>query len=208
MRGLYPIIDLDSLTALKLDPLEFAHAVLTARPELVQLRAKHASPRETLTLLRALRPACTRAGSLLFANDRPDLALLADCDGVHVGQDDLSVTEVRRIGPRLRIGVSTHNPVELEQALQAKPSYVAFGPVFATRSKGNPDPVVGFEALLDAAQRARAAGCALVAIGGVDLEHASQIQSAEIAGAVIGGLLPPDGDIEKVATLAQSLQSA
>src|SRR5688572_585280 len=107
MRGLYPIVDLDSLSKNGVAALELTAAVLSARPPLLQLRAKHQTPREVLELLRRVRPLCRAAGTLLFANDRPDLALLAEADGVHVGQDDLPLEDVRRLPGSLRVGVST-----------------------------------------------------------------------------------------------------
>src|SRR6185503_17067968 len=95
-RGLYPIVDVAAVRARGLSVTDFSARVLEARPPLLQLRAKELGARETLELLSALVPLCRAAGTLLFANDRPDLAVLAGADGVHVGQSDLSVAEVRR----------------------------------------------------------------------------------------------------------------
>jgi thiamine-phosphate pyrophosphorylase len=208
MRGLYPIIDVDALRARSLAPLEFARRVIGAGPELVQLRAKHASARETLELLRALRPLCRAAGVGLFANDRPDLAVLAECDGVHVGQADLGVHDVRRFAPGLRVGVSTHNGEQLRAALRARPDYVAFGPVFETQSKQQPDPVVGLCGLAAAAHQAHRAACPLVAIGGINLERAPSVAALGAVGAVIGALLPPTGSLDQVGELARALHAA
>lgn len=204
MRGLYPLVDLDTLAARGLEALEFARAVLAVRPPLLQLRAKRASPRETLELLRALVDPCREAGTLLFANDRPDLALLAGCDGVHVGQADLTVADVRRIAPALKIGVSTHDAAQLAAALAAEPDYVAFGPVFSTASKVNPEPVVGLAGLRSAVPLARAHGCPLVAIGGLDEERAAVVGELGVVGAVIGALVPAEG-LSAVTERARSL---
>jgi thiamine-phosphate pyrophosphorylase len=208
MRGLYPIVDVDSLSSLKLPVLDFARRVLDARPKLLQLRAKHATARETLELLRALRTLCTARGVALYANDRPDLAVIAGCDGVHVGQDDLLVAEVRRVAPGLRVGVSTHDRQQLAQALEAAPDYVAYGPVFSTQSKQQPDPLVGLEGLRHAARLARDANVPLVAIGGIDLERATSVADLDVGAAVIGALLPDDGDLERVTDLARTLCAA
>ena len=125
---------------------EIADALLSARPTALQLRAKNEGGRATLNLLRRLRARCKEAP--LFANDRPDLATLARCDGVHVGQDDLPYAEVRRVVPgEMMVGVSTHGTEQLAAALSLKPTYVAFGPVFGTASKVNPDPTVGLAGL-------------------------------------------------------------
>lgn len=206
--GLYAIVDLALLEQQRIPPLEFAIEVLRARPPLLQLRAKRAAPRTVLGLLRALGPLCRRTGTLLFANDRPDLALAGDCDGVHVGQDDLAVRDVRQVGPGLLVGLSTHNLVQVEAALQEAPDYVAFGPVFPTASKQDPDPVVGLEGLREAAARARRARCPLVAIGGIDIGRAPAVAGCGVLGAAIGALMPKSRDLGEVAALAIRLQQA
>lgn len=205
--GLYPIVDLDSLAKRGLSPVDFAEQVLTSRPPLLQLRAKSAGARETLALLRRLKPLCAQAGTLLFANDRPDLALIAGVAGVHVGQDDLPLGEVRRFAPALRVGVSTHNRAQFEAALAEQPDYVALGPIFATSSKLNPDPVVGLVELAWAAERARAANVPLVAIGGIDRDRARDVARLGVIGAVIGALFPDAGEHESVSERSRSLQA-
>src|SRR5216683_5961492 len=114
MRGLYAIVDVTTLSQRGLPVLEVASAIAAARPAALQVRAKDLAPREMLHLLRAIHPVCRESGVPLFANDRPDLAMLAGCEGVHVGQDDLPVHIVRRLAPMLRIGVSTHTLSEVE----------------------------------------------------------------------------------------------
>ncbi|HEY8943857.1 MAG TPA: thiamine phosphate synthase [Polyangiaceae bacterium] len=206
MRGLYPILDLETVHRTGLEPLAVAERVLEARPSLLQLRAKRASAKLTLALLEALLPLCRRQGTLLFANDRPDLAVLAGADGVHLGQEDLPIAAVRRMAPGLRIGVSTHDMQQLEEALAEAPDYVAFGPVFATTSKRNPDPVVGTEGLARAAARAERSGIPLVAIGGIDLERAPAIAERGALGAVISALLVDS--LPGIAARARALHDA
>jgi thiamine-phosphate pyrophosphorylase len=208
MRGLYPIVDLDTLATRRLGALELAEAVLTARPHLLQLRAKHASPRDVLALLERLKPLCAKTGTLLFANDRPDLAILAGADGVHVGQDDLPLEAVRRLPGALKVGVSTHNVEQLAQALELEPDYVAFGPIFATRSKERPDPVLGLEALRDAATLAARAQVPLVAIGGLHLGVAQALGQAGVMAALISDLLLDGDESSAVAARARTWQSA
>jgi thiamine-phosphate pyrophosphorylase len=211
MRGLYPIVDVDALRKLGKAPLaimDFAECVLAARPALLQLRAKHSGARDTLALLRMLRPLCTRAGARLIANDRPDLAQLAECDGVHVGQDDLPLATVRQIAPGLLVGVSTHDAGQLSTALAEKPDYVAFGPVFGTVSKARPEPCVGVTALAAAYVAARAARIPLVAIGGIDFERAQQIAAHCDLAAVIAALQPDPQSLEGVSDRARALQVA
>jgi thiamine-phosphate pyrophosphorylase len=190
MHGLYAIVDAGALDQRHLDPLAFAEAVLSVSPTALQLRAKNVSARETLALLRELAPMCHRAGVRLVANDRPDLAILAGCDLVHVGQDDMPIERVRRIAPGLGVGVSTHSLEQVEAALALRPDYVAFGPVFPTTTKTNPDPVVGVPGLSLAYARTRAAGIPLVAIGGITYERARSIVATTDAVAVVGDLLP------------------
>jgi thiamine-phosphate pyrophosphorylase len=206
MRGLYPIVDLDTLAKRGVAPLPFAEAILTARPPLLQLRAKHQAPRHVLSLLRELLPMCARVGTELFANDRPDLAILARCHGVHVGQDDLPVSAVRELSPDLRLGVSTHDESQLSEALQLGPNYVAFGPVFGTTSKLGADPALGLEALRRAA--ALAHQTPLVAIGGLKLEHAPELARLRVTAAVISDLLADGPDLSVVAARALAWQRA
>ena len=219
MRGLYPIVDVDSLRELSRQPerepnaagtnavLAFAERVLLARPPLLQLRAKHAGTRETLELLRALKPLCSQFGTRLIANDRPDLAVLAQCDGVHIGQDDLPLRLVRLLAPGLLVGVSTHSLEQLSAALTEKPDYVAFGPVFGTSSKERADPAVGLSLLGQAHAAARSAGIPLVAIGGINLERAQKVaEHAELA-AVIAALQPDRRSLEGVTEAAQALHA-
>jgi thiamine-phosphate pyrophosphorylase len=189
-RGLYAIVDVTSLVARGLDPVAFARAVLEARPAALQVRAKELEARELLALLRAIAPLCRGAGVPLVANDRVDLAVLAGTPYVHVGQTDLAVERVRRVAADLRVGVSTHTPEQLAAALEARPDYVAYGPVFPTVSKAAPDPCVGLAGLAAASAQADAAAVPLVAIGGVTLERAPDVARWATAAAVIHALLP------------------
>ena len=213
MRGLYAIVDTGTLAARGIDPLRFAEAVLAARPAALQLRAKDWPAREVLALLRAMAPMCHRAKVPLVANDRADLASFAGCDLVHVGQDDISIDLARRIAPGLGVGVSTHSPDQLEKALAARPTYVAYGPVFATQSKQDAAPVVGVPALEKAAAACRAAGVPLVAIGGITVEHAAEVARVADMAATIAALVPPPGPagaklFEEVTARAMAIRAA
>jgi thiamine-phosphate pyrophosphorylase len=124
----------------------------------------------------------------LIMNDRADLCLIAEFDGVHVGQDDLSPEAVRSIiGPDRWLGVSTHNPEQVLEADRTSADYLAIGPVFSTSSKDRPDPVVG----LDGVRRARQlTHKPLVAIGGITRANAaSVIEAGADSVAVISDLL-------------------
>ncbi len=197
MRGLYAIVDLDVLDTRGLDPVAFAAAALGAKPCALQLRAKSATAERTIALLRALKPLCAEAGVPLVANDRPDLALVGGADFVHVGQTDASPSLVHTVAPNLALGISTHTPEQLNEALHARPSYVAFGPVWSTSSKLLADPVVGVQGLKQAArlvrlfEREHGSAPPLVAIGGVTLDRIAEIAGYVAAAAVISDLVPP-----------------
>jgi thiamine-phosphate pyrophosphorylase len=193
---LYAIADVGILSARNIDVLAFSKAVLLARPAALQLRAKDVPAREILALLRALHPMCRQLHVPLVANDRADVAALAGCDLVHIGQTDMAIEMVRRLAPGIGVGISTHNASQLACALEHRPAYVAFGPVYPTESKVDPDPVVGVAALRAAHAQAIAAGVPLVAIGGITLENAIDVAAAADACAVIGALVPPAGTID------------
>ena len=115
-------------------------------------------------------------GLTLIMNDRADLCLVAEFDGVHVGQDDLLPESVRRIiGTRRWLGVSTHNPEQVQEADRTSADYLAIGPVFSTSGKDRPDPVVGIEGVRRARQLTRKP---LVAIGGITRENAASVIAA------------------------------
>ena len=197
MKGLYAILDVDFLLQRGVEPLPFADALLAARPAALQVRAKSAGARDALALLLAVQARASAVGVPLFANDRPDLALLAGCAGVHLGQADLSLADARRLGPELALGVSTHGLAQLDEALaearSVRPAYVAFGPIFHTSSKRDPEPVVGLPALAEAARRCRCARVPLLAIGGLSLARAPDVAAFADLGAVISALLPDEG---------------
>ena len=124
----------------------------------------------------------------MILNDRPDLAIAAHSDGVHVGQDDIPPEATRRIiGSERILGVSTHNLQELATADRSSANYLAVGPVFLTISKDKPDPVIGLEGVQRARTQSRKP---LVAIGGITLENCqSVIKAGADAVAVISELL-------------------
>src|ERR1039458_3010322 len=155
---------------------------------LFQYRNKCGNARQMLAEARELR-ARLGANVKLIMNDRADLCLAAQYDGLHVGQDDLSAESARRIiGPTRWLGVSTHNPEQLAEADKTSSDYLAIGPVFATTSKANPDPVVGLEGIRRARELTRKP---LVAIGGITRANAcSVIEAGADAVAVISDLLP------------------
>ena len=183
---LYPILDA-SCFADDRALFQFAGDLFAAGVTLVQYRNKQGSTRQMLSHARELR-RMAGTGAKLIMNDRADLCLAAGFDGVHVGQDDLPPDAVRRIiGTQLWLGVSTHNPEQLREVDRTDADYVAIGPVFATGSKLNPDPVVGREGVRAARAITRKP---LVAIGGITRANArSVIEAGADSVAVISDLL-------------------
>jgi thiamine-phosphate pyrophosphorylase len=153
----------------------FAEELTAGGCTLMQYRNKSGDARKMLEQAKALKQAAGGRARLIM-NDRADLALMAEFDGVHVGQDDLSPEGARRvIGNGLWLGVSTHNPEQVLKADATSADYIAIGPVFGTVSKQNPDPVVGLEGVRRARELTRKP---LVAIGGITRANCRSVVEA------------------------------
>jgi thiamine-phosphate pyrophosphorylase len=173
MPRLYVILDAQLVRG---DILHIARDLMDAGVRLLQYRAKNASARAMLETSKGLAASAHEQNATFFVNDRPDVAYLSGADGVHVGQDDLSAELARGVvGPERRVGVSTHNPEQFQAAAATSADYIAIGPIFATNSKANPDPVVGTETI----RKVRAlTEKPIVAIGGIRLEQAAEVIEA------------------------------
>src|SRR5579862_4697139 len=176
---LYAIID---AALLKTSALSLAEMMAESGVELLQYRDKRASSRELFEVSQSISERLSRlarAGAYaprFIVNDRADIARLVKAQGVHVGQEDLGVEEARGIvGRAAWVGVSTHSLAQLDAADKTSADYVAFGPIFATTSKENPDPVVGLDLLKEARRHTRKP---IVAIGGITLERAAEVYRA------------------------------
>jgi len=178
-------------------PLDIVRAYLAGGATFLQLRAKALPGAAFLQLARDAVALAHAADARVIVNDRADLAVLSNADGVHVGQDDLRPADVRRlIGPDRDVGLSTHTTAQLERAIDAPVSYLAIGPVFATATKATGYDAVGLTMVRQAAAMAARRGVPLVAIGGITLERApSVIDAGAAAVAVITDLLA-SGDPE------------
>lgn len=188
LPAIYPILD-RSCFADSAALFAGARTLAAAGCSFMQYRNKLGSSREMLSDARELRRILGRDVTLIM-NDRADVALAAGFDGVHVGQDDLSVESVRKIvGPDLIIGASTHNPEQLREADQTSADYLAIGPVFATTSKANPDPVIGLEGVHAARQLTSKP---LVAIGGITANNAKSVLEAGADSLALISALVPD----------------
>lgn len=157
----------------------------------MQLRMKGWDSGPFLDLARTLVREADRVGCAVFINDRADIAALGAAPGLHVGQEDLSPSQARRIvGATTAIGLSTHTQAQWESAVSEPIAYLAIGPVYGTRTKATGYDAVGLEIVRAASARAAAAGLPVVAIGGITLDTAAAVIDAGAASvAVISDLL-------------------
>jgi thiamine-phosphate pyrophosphorylase len=170
---LYVILDSALLTTpVQACAQEFANTGV----RLLQYRNKEASARELLNTSRELAALLVPRGVSFIVNDRSDVAVVAGTSGVHVGQDDLEPEQARGlVGKDKLVGVSTHNIEQFHAAAATSTDYIAVGPIFATSSKANPDPVVGTELI----RRVRGLTAKpIVAIGGITVENAASVIGA------------------------------
>jgi thiamine-phosphate pyrophosphorylase len=173
MPRLYVILDAGRMTHSSEDT---ARQLIRAGVRALQYRNKRGSAREMLREARAIAEMAREAGVEFFMNDRPDIAVLSEASGVHVGQEDLSLEQARAVvGPLRWVGVSTHNEEQFRVAMDTTADYVAVGPVFATKSKEHPDPVVGPGFLQKIRPLTKKP---IVAIGGITLERAREVIAA------------------------------
>lgn len=184
----YPILDSESLDRRGIAIETAAAALLEGGAGILQIRHKGHWSRDFLAAARHVARLCRENGTPLIVDDRADFALLLDA-GLHVGQDDLSPRDARRlIGAEAALGYSSHNMPQLVAAGGEPVDYVAIGPIFPTASKRNPDPVVGVAEIV----RCRAMiEKPLVAIGGISYENAHSVWDAGADSvAIIAALLP------------------
>jgi thiamine-phosphate pyrophosphorylase len=186
---LYAIVDAAAFRRHE-DLTIFATELIFGGCTILQYRDKNASAGEMFGRALGLKimSAVGQGHVKLIMNDRADLCLAAEYDGVHVGQEDLSPPSVRGIiGPDRLLGFSTHNPQQVEEGDRTSADYLAIGPVFSTSSKDQPDPVVGLEGVRRARQLTQKP---LVAIGGITRANAaSVIEAGADSVAVISDLL-------------------
>jgi thiamine-phosphate pyrophosphorylase len=177
---LYVLLDLSAAQD------EFTQRVRTlvdAGVHVLQLRDKRADDRQLLAAARLLHELTWGRNTLCVINDRPDIAALAGADGVHLGQDDLPVAEVRRIfGAQLLVGVSTHDVGQVQQAVRDGADYIGCGPTFPSRTK----QFAEFPGLEFLRQVGRTAPCPAFAIGGIALDNLPQVLQAGFQRVAVG----------------------
>jgi thiamine-phosphate pyrophosphorylase len=195
---LYPIVDAGLLERRGVGVAEFAGVLRDAGVTLLQYRDKTGAPQDVLRSAALIRGAFAGGERRMILNDRADLAVLAGWDGVHLGQGDLLPEDARRVvGEGRWVGVSTHTDEQVRLAAVSCADYVAVGPVFATGTKLDAEPVIGLEGV----RRARALTAKpLVAIGGITRENArSVVDAGADSVAVISGLFVEGESVAKVA---------
>lgn len=216
LQGFYAILDRNdsNLAELLVDPNRGGASIL-------QLRWKgssadtHPTTRQLIDAATMARDIAHRHGALFVVNDRLDIALAVDAEVIHLGQDDLSLADAQAIRARsgrhdLIIGISTHDEQQVMAAITGGADYIAYGPVFTTRTKHNPDPVQGLDRLRRAVELA--SPTPVVAIGGITPDTAAAVASTGAAAACsIAGVLAasdPAAAAQKLGTVFTSLQSA
>jgi len=184
---IYPITDV-SLAGIS--HAEQVGRLIAGGATFIQLREKHASPRDFFEAAKPAIEIARKNNVMIIINDRVDIARALGADGVHLGQDDLPPNAAREVlGPDAIIGFSTHS---VEQAIDAAGlpiDYIAIGPIFETRTKENPDPIVGLDGLAEV--KKNIGNIPLVAIGGIDLDNvldvlAAGADSIALVSAIIG----------------------
>lgn len=204
MTALYVV--LDPAHCLGRDPIWVAEQALLGGARVLQLREKQMLDGARLRLARDLRALTREHGAQFWLNDRADLAVLCEADGLHLGQDDLPPSEARRLVGDMRIGLSTHSLAQVRAAASCGVQWIGFGPVFDTRSKENPDATVGTSVL--------AAACAtsslpVVAIGGISVASAREVAEAGASyAAVIGAVCGAEDPRQAARALCDALTTA
>lgn len=204
LTGFYAVLDRDDEA--------LARALLDGGARVIQLRIKHAGAGELVRIARWLRDVCDERGAAMIVNDRLDVALAADADGVHLGQTDLPLAAARAAAEALYdlewsrshahplwFGVSTHDEAQVRAACAACADYIGFGPVFETRTKANPDPVQGLAGLRAAV--AAAGAVPVVAIGGITADRVAGVHAAGAASICAISAVNEAPDVRAAATM-------
>ena len=169
----YPVVT--SEYCLGRDPADVAASLLAAGVRILQMREKTMPDRPFLALLRRVRELTWEHGALLIVDDRVDAALIAGADGVHLGQDDLPLTDARKLAPELLLGVSTHNAEEIRIAQDEGCSYLNIGPIYPTQTKKLACAFLGVDMLRSLAPTVRVP---FTVMGGIKFDHLPELKAA------------------------------
>jgi thiamine-phosphate pyrophosphorylase len=198
LRGLMVLAD--DAPAWKIDPVDQARLACEGGASVVQLRAKRATDSVALEWAEAIRVITRKFDAEFFVNDRFDLALAADADGVHLGQKDFPPSRIPAAArSRLLVGRSTHSLEQALAALEESVDYIAFGPVFATASKEASGDPRGVEQLAEVVRAVHPKP--VIAIGGIDLGNVVQVAEAGVAGVAVISAIAEAADPSRAARL-------
>jgi thiamine-phosphate pyrophosphorylase len=190
---------------------EVATAAVRGGATLVQLRNKRSETRELVEQARAIKRAVAQSNAPLLVNDRVDVALAAEADGVHLGRDDLDpVTARRLLGAKAIIGATVRGEQDVASLAPDAIDYVCIGGVFATASKDNPDPPIGLQGMAHLARlvRERAPGLPIGAIAGIDESNAAAVMDAGAEGIAVVSAVTAATDPEAAARRLRAIVDA
>ncbi len=204
LRGLMVLAD--DAPIWKIDPIDQARLACEGGASVVQLRAKRATDSVALEWAEVIREITRKFGVGFFVNDRFDLALAAEADGVHLGQDDIPPSELPIAArSRLLVGRSTHSLEQAREACEEPVDYIAFGPIFATETKDSPGDPRGVERLAEVVLAVQPQP--VIAIGGIDLENVARVAETGVAGIAVISAIAEAADPRRAArALAETLR--
>lgn len=171
LSDIYPVIS--SEFCVSNNPAATLESILSGGAKVVQMREKNMADRKFLELLKTARILTDKFNALLIVDDRVDLALASDADGVHLGQDDMPLREARKIAPELLLGTSTHNLEEVIAAQHEECSYLNIGPIFKTGTKTLSMNPLGVDLLSELARQVK---CPFSVMGGIKFDHLPELK--------------------------------
>lgn len=169
---LYPVVSSEFCNGRNV--CEILEEIGSAGAKIVQIREKNLPDKEMLFLVRKCKEITSKYNMLLLVDDRLDIAMAAEADGVHLGQEDLPLPEARKLAPEMIFGVSTHNAGEIRKALEEKCSYLNIGPMFPTNTKSVACGALGLEKILELKDLVT---CPFSVMGGIKEQHLADLHS-------------------------------
>lgn len=196
----------DTVLQSRFSHLELAKLAIKGGADTIQFRQKIGATREMIEIVRQLKELCKSSGVRLVVNDRVDVAIAAEADGVHLGQDDFPIPQARKLlGESRIIGGSAATLKEAEKCLAEGADYIGFGPVYQTTSKADAHPVTGIKVLKQAVE---AIPLPIIAIGGISTENASEVMRTGAQGiAVISAVCCQEDPEQATRALYNALQT-
>jgi len=185
----------DTVLQTRFSHVELARLAINGGADAIQFRQKSGSTREMIETAREMRKICAENGATFIVNDRVDVAIAAEADGVHLGQDDFPIPVARKLlGDDVIIGGSASTIEEARQCLLEGADYVGFGPVYPTTSKDDANPVTGIPILK---QVVKAISLPIIVIGGVSAENVPEVMRAGAHGIAVISAVCCQDDPEK-----------